>query len=163
MEDRPSRRMRTLVTQLAPSCLIPGFYGASLSTESKDALWARFFMGAPRRQRRLDNYATHNDNVHSVFKRKCTPADLKAALDSTANILRDNFASDSAGLTHGGFYRHFGSKDQLISEASADAFAANIGEMEASASTAKGRKALEASPMPIFPPSTGRTGLTDVL
>jgi TetR/AcrR family transcriptional regulator, transcriptional repressor for nem operon len=51
---------------------------------------------------------------------------------------------ESAGLTHGGFYRHFGSKDQLISEASADAFAANVGEMEAAASTAKGRKALEA-------------------
>jgi TetR/AcrR family transcriptional regulator, transcriptional repressor for nem operon len=101
-------------------------------------------MGAPRRQRRLDNCATHNDNVHWVFKRKCTPADLKAALDSTANILWENSASDSAGLTHGGFYRHFDSKDQLISEASADAFAANIGELEASASTAKGRKALEA-------------------
>ena len=51
---------------------------------------------------------------------------------------------ESAGLTHGGFYRHFDSKDQLVSEASADAFAANIGEMEAAASTAKGRKALEA-------------------
>src|SRR5258708_21150567 len=51
---------------------------------------------------------------------------------------------ESAGLTHGGFYRHFDSKDQLVSEASADAFAANISEMEAAASTAKGRKALEA-------------------
>ena len=51
---------------------------------------------------------------------------------------------ESAGLTHGGFYRHFDSKDQLISEASADAFAANAAEMEAAASTAKGRKALEA-------------------
>src|SRR5258708_15593748 len=50
----------------------------------------------------------------------------------------------SAGLTHGGFYRHFDSKDRLVSEASADAFAAKIGEMEASASAAKGRKALEA-------------------
>src|SRR5262245_4242310 len=40
--------------------------------------------------------------------------------------------------------RHFDSKDQLVSEASADAFAANIGEMEAAASTAKGPKALEA-------------------
>ena len=29
----------------------------------------------------------------------------------------------SAGLTHGGFYRHFDSKDRLVSEASADAFA----------------------------------------
>jgi TetR/AcrR family transcriptional repressor of nem operon len=50
----------------------------------------------------------------------------------------------SAGLTHGGFYRRFDSKDRLVSEASADAFAAQIGEMEASASAAKGRKALEA-------------------
>ena len=47
-------------------------------------------------------------------------------------------------ISHGGFYRHFDSKDQLISEASADAFAANAAEMEAVASTAKGRKALEA-------------------
>lgn len=33
-------------------CLIPGFDGAQLSHESKEALWARFFMGSPRRQRR---------------------------------------------------------------------------------------------------------------
>ena len=32
-------------------CLIPGFDGAPMSSESKDALWARFFMAAPRRQR----------------------------------------------------------------------------------------------------------------
>jgi len=51
---------------------------------------------------------------------------------------------ESAGLTHGGFYRHFDSKDQLVSEASAGAFAAKIGEMQASASAARGRKALEA-------------------
>jgi TetR/AcrR family transcriptional repressor of nem operon len=59
---------------------------------------------------------------------------------------RDSLADlmESAGLTHGGFYRHFDSKDQLISEASADAFAANAAEMEAAASTAKGGKALEA-------------------
>src|SRR5258707_3263275 len=50
----------------------------------------------------------------------------------------------SAGLTHGGFYRHFDSKDRLVSEASADAFAAKIREMEASAPPAKGPKALEA-------------------
>lgn len=36
---------------IMPSCLIPGFDGASLSSESKEALWARFFMGAPRRLR----------------------------------------------------------------------------------------------------------------
>jgi hypothetical protein len=27
-----------------PSCLVPAFDGASLSSDSKDALWARFFM-----------------------------------------------------------------------------------------------------------------------
>src|SRR5258707_13053262 len=52
---------------------------------------------------------------------------------------------ESAGLTHGGFYRHFDSKDQLVSEASAGAFAAKICEIQASASTPRGRKALGAS------------------
>ena len=33
-------------------CLIPGFDGAMFSIEWKEALWARFFMEAPRRQRR---------------------------------------------------------------------------------------------------------------
>jgi hypothetical protein len=33
-------------------CLVPAFDGASLSSDSKDALWAKFCMGAPRRQRR---------------------------------------------------------------------------------------------------------------
>jgi hypothetical protein len=35
-----------------PRCLIPGFDGAMFSIEWKEALWARFFMEAPRRQRR---------------------------------------------------------------------------------------------------------------
>ena len=33
-------------------CLIPGFDGAPLSPDSRDALWDRFFTAAPRRQRR---------------------------------------------------------------------------------------------------------------
>ncbi|PMR89094.1 hypothetical protein C1H21_08545 [Xanthomonas arboricola pv. juglandis] len=33
-------------------CLIPGFDGALFSLEWKEALWARFCMGAPPRQRR---------------------------------------------------------------------------------------------------------------
>jgi hypothetical protein len=33
-----------------PSCFAPGFDGASLSKDSKDALWDKFFTGAPRRQ-----------------------------------------------------------------------------------------------------------------
>ena len=37
----------------------------------------------------------------------------------------------AAGLTHGGFYKHFGSKDQLVAEACADAVREMIGSMEA--------------------------------
>ena len=40
------------VSRSMPRCLIPGIDGASLSSESKEALWARFSMEAPRRQRR---------------------------------------------------------------------------------------------------------------
>jgi len=31
--------------------LVPGLDGAILSSDSKDALWARFFTGAPQRHR----------------------------------------------------------------------------------------------------------------
>jgi hypothetical protein len=37
------------ITRLAFECLIPGFDGAFLSPEWRDALWARFSMGAPQR------------------------------------------------------------------------------------------------------------------
>jgi hypothetical protein len=33
-------------------CFVPDFAGAFLSSDSKDALWARFYTGAPQRQRR---------------------------------------------------------------------------------------------------------------
>src|SRR5579863_2304588 len=33
-------------------CFVPDFDGAFLSRDSKDALWDRFYTGAPRRQRR---------------------------------------------------------------------------------------------------------------
>jgi TetR/AcrR family transcriptional regulator, transcriptional repressor for nem operon len=49
----------------------------------------------------------------------------------------------AAGLTHGGFYRHFASKDQLVAEACAAALA-SIGEAnEAPASQAAGNAAFE--------------------
>jgi hypothetical protein len=35
----------------AARCLIPGFDGALFSSAWRDALWVRFFMAAPRRQR----------------------------------------------------------------------------------------------------------------
>lgn len=37
----------------------------------------------------------------------------------------------AAGMTHGGFYKHFESKDQLVAEAVADAVEGAIGSMEA--------------------------------
>ena len=32
------------------TCFVPGFAGASLSNDSKDALWDKFFTGAPQRR-----------------------------------------------------------------------------------------------------------------
>jgi hypothetical protein len=37
-----------------PRCLVPAFDGAFLSREWKEALWARFYTGAPLRQRRYN-------------------------------------------------------------------------------------------------------------
>src|SRR5260370_26427613 len=48
----------------------------------------------------------------------------------------------AAGLTHGGFYRHFDSKDQLVAEACALAVAECVA---ATGSTKNGRKGLEAA------------------
>jgi len=69
----------------------------------------------------------------------------------------------SAGLTHGGFYRHFDSKDQLVSEASAGAFAAKSVRCKRPPPRPRAAKRLKQSSMTIFRLSTGRTGLTDAL
>jgi TetR/AcrR family transcriptional repressor of nem operon len=50
----------------------------------------------------------------------------------------------AAGLTHGGFYRHFDSKDQLVAEASAAALATTTDKMAEAATREPGRKGLEA-------------------
>src|SRR6476646_6385709 len=44
----------------------------------------------------------------------------------------------AAGLTHGGFYKHFESKDQLVAEACADAVEMTICERLAAAASEKG-------------------------
>jgi TetR/AcrR family transcriptional regulator, transcriptional repressor for nem operon len=49
---------------------------------------------------------------------------------------------EAAGLTHGGFYRHFASKDDLIAEATEAAFNSTIEEMQASKS--RNRKGVRA-------------------
>ena len=38
----------------------------------------------------------------------------------------------AAGLTHGGFYKHFGSKDQLVAESVERAFDQTLGELQSS-------------------------------
>src|SRR5260370_39885352 len=38
----------------------------------------------------------------------------------------------AAGLTHGGFYKHFGSKDQLVTESVARSFEQVLGELQSS-------------------------------
>ena len=51
----PARQLLSigfLISEFDPRCLVPAFDGASLSSDSKDALWARFCTGAPRRLRR---------------------------------------------------------------------------------------------------------------
>src|SRR5262249_55163595 len=50
----------------------------------------------------------------------------------------------AAGLTHGGFYRHFASKDQLVAEARPAALAATTDKFAATASREPGRRGLEA-------------------
>ena len=49
----------------------------------------------------------------------------------------------AAGLTHGGFYRHFKSKDHLVAEACSAAVATMTERVAASASGKRGRKSLE--------------------
>src|SRR5882672_10646136 len=49
----------------------------------------------------------------------------------------------AAGLTHGGFYRHFASKDQLVAEACSAAIATMNERVASSASRKRGRKGLE--------------------
>src|SRR5258707_3054114 len=51
----------------------------------------------------------------------------------------------AAGLTHGGFYRHFTSKDQLVAEACSAAVAMMAERVASSASRERGRKGLEAA------------------
>ena len=50
----------------------------------------------------------------------------------------------AAGLTHGGFYRHFDSKDRLVAEAATAAFASASDDIEETASKARRGKVLRA-------------------
>ncbi len=49
-----------------------------------------------------------------------------------------------AGLTHGGFYRHFDSKDQLVAEACAAGMDSVVQAVEVAAAQGEGRRAVEA-------------------
>jgi TetR/AcrR family transcriptional repressor of nem operon len=51
----------------------------------------------------------------------------------------------AVGLTHGGFYRHFESKEQLVAEATAAALDTLLDTLASAASGKKGRNALKAA------------------
>jgi TetR/AcrR family transcriptional repressor of nem operon len=63
----------------------------------------------------------------------------KRIVEVAARAFRDNGihatglvdVMSKAGLSHGGFYRHFGSKDQLVAEACEAGLTTMIGELEA--------------------------------
>jgi TetR/AcrR family transcriptional repressor of nem operon len=70
-----------------------------------------------------------------------------AAAEFRRKGIRSTGLSDimaSAGLTHGGFYRHFASKDQLVAEACTAAMAALDGNAEASPRASAGKQGLAA-------------------
>jgi TetR/AcrR family transcriptional repressor of nem operon len=50
----------------------------------------------------------------------------------------------AAGLTHGGFYRHFQSKDQVVTEACAAAMKSIVAKVEAAAGHGDGNRGLDA-------------------
>src|SRR5258707_2789841 len=70
-----------------------------------------------------------------------------AAVEFRRNGIHATGLSDvmaAAGLTHGGFYRHFDSKDPLVAEACAAAMEATFETTEALARHCAGNDALEA-------------------
>src|SRR5258708_16745381 len=70
-------------------------------------------------------------------------------LDAASEEIRANGVAGSglagvmkaAGLTHGGFYKHFGSKDQMVTETVARAFEQGLGELQ---SIIKGKRSDDA-------------------
>jgi hypothetical protein len=60
---------RCILASNPARCLVAAFDGASLSSDSKDALWARFYMGAPQRQRRsVERYSIVMSGRRSQIK-----------------------------------------------------------------------------------------------
>jgi TetR/AcrR family transcriptional repressor of nem operon len=70
-----------------------------------------------------------------------------AAAEFGRNGINETGLSDlmaAAGLTHGGFYRHFGSKDQLVAEACAAGMESVVETTEAAASHRPANSGLQA-------------------
>jgi TetR/AcrR family transcriptional repressor of nem operon len=72
--------------------------------------------------------------------RKETARTRKRIIDAASEEIRANGVAGSGlagvmkavGLTHGGFYKHFGSKDQLVAESVERAFDQILGELQSS-------------------------------
>jgi TetR/AcrR family transcriptional repressor of nem operon len=75
----------------------------------KPSLKARSSMGHSRAEK-----AEHHDRILGLAAQRIREAGLDAI--NVAELMR------SAGLTHGGFYRHFASREDLVAEALARAF-----------------------------------------
>ncbi|ACC75137.1 TetR family transcriptional regulator [Paraburkholderia phymatum] len=70
-----------------------------------------------------------------------------AAREFRANGIQTTGLADlmsAAGLSHGGFYRHFESKDQLVAEACEAGLAAIIAKLEAAAGESAGKEGFDA-------------------
>src|SRR4051812_27000021 len=49
--EQSARPHSSQMIRTPANCMVPGFDGALFSLEWKDALWAKFYMGAPARRR----------------------------------------------------------------------------------------------------------------
>lgn len=90
----------------------------------------------------------------------------RQVIDSTARLIREKGADQvsvpqamaTAGLTHGGFYRHFASKDDLVAQALGAAFAERREAMDhlADEPAAEGRTPAPSSSPATSPPPPGQ-------
>jgi TetR/AcrR family transcriptional repressor of nem operon len=94
-----------------------------------------------------------SEGTHWMKKSKVETAETRRRIVKTAaaefsrngiHVTGLNDVMAAAGLTHGGFYRHFDSKDQLVAEACAAGMESVVVVTEAAARQRDGRNALEA-------------------
>src|SRR6266481_4288686 len=88
-------------------------------------LWLQTFFGGPMRHSKAEKARTHERIVAIAAKRF---REKGLAGIGIADLMKE------AGLTVGGFYKHFDSRDALVAEAVSSAFGAWKRQMDAAAS-----------------------------